>query len=339
MTAEVANWRTWLSRVLQAAIVLAAFAVPATAQEQNEEEKPPLELPNLWIGSNPVELADLKGKAAILYFFEESCPKCKGYWPALMALSQKYADKPVAFVAVNSGTPVPLVAQYARSVQLNWPVIVDLDRSFEKACTVGEISLKNVRQVSYITADGQYRRGNFNKMEETIELALKGANWEIDPEEIPQELWPVWRSIEFAQYAPAAQPLAKARSSRKAEVKSAAEKLSTVVAEKAAAALSAAKEEKSKYRQHELYGAIAQRFKGYPAGDEAAAAQRQIVRDPEYRKELGTIKQLERQLRMANSPKPAVRERARAAIQKIIDDHPGSEAARLGQELLDGSGT
>jgi thiol-disulfide isomerase/thioredoxin len=305
---------------------------------QSFADPPPLEFPSLWIGSNPIEVADLKGKAALLYFFEESCPKCKGFWPALMAMAQKYADKPIAFVAVNSGTPAPLVAEYARSVRLSWPVIVDLDRSFERACTVGEISLQNVRQISYITAEGEYQRGNFNKLEDTIERALKGARWEIDPAEIPPELWPVWRSIEFAQYAPAAQPLAKARNARSAEVKAAAEKLAKLVDAKAAEALAAAKEEKSKIRAHELYAAVARRFEGYPPGDEAAAAQREIARDPGYRQELAAIKQLERQRRMANSAKPAVRERARAAIQKIIDENPDGEAARLGREMLEENG-
>lgn len=318
-----------------AVMVLAAIAARAAAQEGPWNSAADIEFPDIWIGSNPIKFEDLKGKAAVLYFYEESCPKCKGRWPGILATAAQYADKPVAFVAVNSGTPLPLVAQYATSVHLNWPVIVDLDRSFEKACGVGEISLKNIVRTVYVTPEGKIMPGA-GKIEDTIERALKGASWNIDPSEVPAELWPTWRSIEFAQYAQAAPSLAKAKSSRKGEVKAAAQKLADLVAKRGAEALAAAKAaaEKSKFRGSEEYAAVADRFAGYAVAAEASAAQRELAKDPAYRQELTAIKQLDKQRRLFASPKPAVRERAAETIKKIIDDHPDSEAARQARELL-----
>jgi thiol-disulfide isomerase/thioredoxin len=339
MQAQHAFFRNWPARCLASCAAPLAVAAAALAQQAAwDESAPPLQFPNVWIGTAPIQLEDLKGKAAILCFYEESCPKCRGRWPGMQAMAQKYADKPIAFVAVNSGTPAPLVAQYARSVGLTWPVIVDLDRSFESACKnvgVGEISLQNVMKVAYITADGKVYPGNYAKLDDTIERALKGASWHIDPSEIPEELWPVWRSIEFAQYAPAAQALAKARNSRKAEVKAAAAKLAELVDRQAADDLTAAKAETSKVRAYQQYAAIARRFAGYPAASEAVAAGREIAKDPAYRKELAVVKQVERQRALANSPTSAVRERATAAIKRIISEHPDSEAARLGRQILE----
>ena len=196
--------------------------------------------------------------------------------------------------------------------------------------------MRNVAQVAYLTADGKLQPGRFSKLDDTIEQALKGASWNIDPAEIPQELWTVWRGIEFAQYAPAAQAIAKARTSRKGEVKAAAEKLAELVDKKGAEALDAAKSEaeKSKVRAHERYAAISERFAGYKAATEAATAVREIAKDPAYRKELNAVKQIEKQRPLANSPKSAVRERAAATIKKIIGEYPDSEAARLGQVIL-----
>lgn len=326
-----ARWAAaWAVAILGAAVVL--------AQESAWDKSAEIVFPDVWIGSHPIKVEDLKGKAAILYFFEESCPKCKASWPGIQALASKYADKPIAFVAVNSGTPAPLVAQYANSVGLSWPVIVDVDRSFEKACAVvGEISLKNVAQVAYLTPDGKLLPGRFTKLDDTIEQALKGASWDIDPAEIPQELWTAWRGIEFAQYAPAAVALAKARTSRKGEVKAAAEKLANLVDNKGAEALAAAKSEaqKSKVRAHNQYAAITARFAGYKAATEAATAVREIAKDPAYRQELSAIKQIEKQRPLANSPKSAVRERAAVTIKKIIGEYPDSEAARLGHAILE----
>ncbi|MEX0679508.1 MAG: redoxin family protein [Pirellulales bacterium] len=337
MKSKGALARRWFARCCAAGVVVAVWAASGGAQEAGDDA-PSLEFPNVWIGSNPIKLADLKGKAALLYFYEETCPRCKGRWPDILALAQKYADRPIAFIAVNSGTPLPLVMQYARTVGVSWPVIVDLDRSFEKACGVGEISLQNIAQVAYITAKGEVRRGSWTKLDDTIERALDGASWNIEPSEIPPELLPVWRSVEFAEYAPAAKALGKAKSSHKAEVKAAAGKLSDLVNERGREALDAAKAEaeKSKLRAYDLYGAVADRFAGYPAAGEASAARRQIAKDPAYRQELNAVKLVEKQRPLANSPKPAVRERATAAIKKIIDDQPGSEAARLGQTILDG---
>jgi peroxiredoxin len=337
MQAEGTLSRDWPARWVAACVLLSAVASGALAQTAPSDESAAIKFPNVWIGSDPIQLDDLKGKAAVLFFYEESCPRCRERWGGIQATAQKYGDKPIAFVAVNSGTPAPLVAQYARSVRLTWPVIVDLDRSFENACKVNEISLQNIMQVAYITADGQLQFGSYANLDQTIERALKGASWQIEPAEIPEELWPVWRSIEFAQYAPVAQALAKARISRKGEVKAAAAKLSELVDKQAAEAMAAAKvaAEKSKVRGYEQYAAIARRFAGYAAASEASTAGRDIVKDPAYRKELAAVKQIEKQRPLTSSPKSAVRERASAAIKKIISEHPDSEAARLGQEILE----
>src|SRR5688572_16136054 len=89
--------------------------------------------PRLWINSGPISFDALKGKAAVLWFYEEQCPKCREKWPELLALSKKLEGQPIIFIAVNSGNSRGEVEQYVRSNKITWPVIVDPTREFEQA--------------------------------------------------------------------------------------------------------------------------------------------------------------------------------------------------------------
>ena len=206
-------------------------AVPCAAQETSDGEatSTSVEFPTAWANGEPISAESLRGKAAILYFFEESCPRCRERWPTLMETAAKYADQPIVFIAVSSGTSKGTVEQYARSVNLTWPVIVDMDRSFERLADIVEISLQNVMQVSYLSAGGELQHGNWAKFDDTIRQALEGAKWNVDPETIPADLRPVWLSIEFGKYAEARPALAKALISRKSDIKAGAQKLSDFV--------------------------------------------------------------------------------------------------------------
>src|SRR6185295_16887547 len=111
--------------------------------------------PACWINSPPLSLAALKGKAVLLWYYDGDCPTCRKRWPELLALSQKYAGEPIVFIAVNSGSPRDTVARYAVGVGCPWPILVDSNRRFEKATLNEKISLENIYQAYYITADGR----------------------------------------------------------------------------------------------------------------------------------------------------------------------------------------
>ena len=74
-------------------------------------------------------------------------------WPGLQAVARKFQDKPVLFLAVNSGTPRLQVQSYLRKNRVTWPAIADTDRSFERGCGVPPISLKNIYQVRIMKPD------------------------------------------------------------------------------------------------------------------------------------------------------------------------------------------
>ncbi len=239
----VAILRECVGSVFGAAVLAAVTLCGLSAAGQDlETEKPAkaLEFPATWVNSDPISLESLRGKAVFLYFFEETCPKCRDRWPSLMDKAREYADEPILFVAVNSGSPKQTVEAYARSVNLTWPVIVDQDRSFEDRAEIVEISLQNVMQVAFVTASGELRHGQWADIDGTIDQALAGAKWNVDPDGIPDDLMPAWRSLEFCQFAIARPAITKGLTSRKADVKAAAEKLSNFVQERGERDLAAA---------------------------------------------------------------------------------------------------
>ena len=126
-----------------------------------------------WIGSLPFTQKTLNGKAMVLWFFEEGCPKCKAKWRDLNSLPLSYKGKPVVFVAVNSGNSPEAVADYVKQNKVNLAVIADTDRQLEKLGDFGEITLENIYQVAIMTPDGQLHRADANDLKATSDAAIK----------------------------------------------------------------------------------------------------------------------------------------------------------------------
>ena len=150
-------------------------------------------------------------------------------WPEMLAVASKFQGKPIAFIAVNSGTSRGSVASYLRQNRVTWPTIVDADRSFETRCSVPKVSLENIWQVRIISPDGKMTLGNPGDLQGAAERALVGAKWNIDPAEIPKLLQPSWAAVEFGNYSAAAASLKRYLKSRKPENKTAAQTLQAYV--------------------------------------------------------------------------------------------------------------
>ena len=66
----------------------------------------------------------MAGKAAVLYFFDEECPKCVEAWPKVLFAANKFEGQPVLFIAVNSGTARSQLEGYLRKNKVTWPQAV-----------------------------------------------------------------------------------------------------------------------------------------------------------------------------------------------------------------------
>ena len=147
----------------------------------------------------------------------------------MVEAARSVAGQPVQLVAVNSGSAPAEVAQYIRKNRIPFPVIADFDRSLERAAGVNEVSLQNIWQLRIIGPEGQIRNGSVAELPQTLQQAAEEASWHVDPVNIPAALMPLWKQVEFGNFAAAAKSLNRALSHRDPQVKAAAESLHAYV--------------------------------------------------------------------------------------------------------------
>jgi len=332
-----------LSKRLQAGAVLTSLLVAGAAGSvaaQESAAKGEFRLPDqaaAWVNSTPISLSALKGKAAVLWFYDEQCPKCKGKWPALQAEAKKYDGKPILFIAVNSGNSRFEVEQYAREVGLKWPVIVDSTRQFEKACGIREVSLENIYQLGVILPDGHFQEGNANDVPGSADKALADAKWKVDPAGIPSTLRTAWLAVEFGNPAAAATAVKKSLNSPKPEIQEAAGKLHEAVQTEVQESLSLADqwlEGKQKWEAYKIYTSVKERFGGYDLPTDVAAKMKELEADTKVKNEITAGKALEAAAKLLRNASASSQRSAVTRLKKLVMEHGDTEAGAQAQQYL-----
>jgi len=322
-------------KILVGSVVLVSLT---QIQAANAAGEVPLPAQNeAWINSSPITAQSLQGKAAFLYFFEEDCPRCRARWPELLATAKKFADKPIVFIGVNSGSSRDKIEAYARDCNINWPILLDPSRDFEKSCGVPEISLQNIYQAKIIDGSGKLGQGDWSNVEGSAERALAGAKWRVDPAGIPAALKPTWISIETGNYAAAAPLVKKGLAAANPEIKAAATKLNEAVLAQAAPQVEEAQQALAagnKWPAYKGFVALGERFAGYDLPGDIEAQKKLLVTDEQVKKELTALKSLDAARRAAKSS-PSARRGAITRLKKLIEDFPGTDAAKDAQGILD----
>jgi len=325
----------WLAVGIVGLVLGSIDAPSAWAQAAADKFELPQD-PRVWINSPPWSVKQLTGKAVMLYFFEEECPRCRNRWPELNALKQQHADDPILFVAVNSGNSRGELEQYARQANVAWPILLDPDRSFEKACKVDEINLDNIMDVMILQANGSLKQGSWSKPDESVENALKDAKWTVDPKTIPPMLKSAWQQVEFQNYAATAQNIRKSLKSSNDDIKTAAEGLMRVVQpliDEQVQTAETAYDAGEKWQAFRAYGELAERFKGYELPANMEARVKELQTDATVKAEQSAFRLLETIKKQLNNP--AQRKKGILALKKLAKDKPDTAAGQAAQKLAD----
>jgi thiol-disulfide isomerase/thioredoxin len=293
--------------------------------------------PSMWLNSPPLSAEALKGKGVFLWFYEEGCPTCRAKWPGMYELAKKYQGQPVVFIAVNSGNSPAEVAQYAREVKLSWPIIVDPTREFEKRYMDNEISLQNIHQCQLILPSGKKTNGQWSDLEGSVQKALAGASWKIDPQTIPAPFLPTWQQVELGNYRAAADLLKKGLVTKNAEVKEAATRVNAFVQDQIRLEVEAAakaRQDGDAWRAYQLYTGVANTFAGHDLPAEATAAQKELANDAGVKRQIEATKSLDAIKKIIPTAKTeTVRKRIIARLQQLTTQFPETEAATEAQRL------
>src|SRR6185295_10788382 len=172
-------------------------------------------------------------------------------------------------------------------------------------------------------------------MEVTVNNALEGAKWKVDPGIVTENLKSAWQNIEFGNSAAAAPVVKKSLASKKPEVKNAAEKLNAVIQADFDAQLAEAKHwlgKDQKWKAFQIYTALGQNYKGYDLPADAAETKKELASDPAIKREQTAFKTLDKIKKTLTSDRPGARKQAMATLEKLVKD---KNAPAVGAEAND----
>ena len=316
-----------------------SLCLSLTSQVRADQAPPFPADPNAWINSGPLSLSGLKGKGVVLWFFEEEDSGSAARWQANVEAVRKYEGRPVIIIAVNSGNPRQRVEAYVRQVKGQWPVLVDTFRDFEKACGIfSEVNSKNVSMFRFIKPDGQIETGVTDEIKDIAEKAVEGAEWKIDPINIPDPLKPAWFAVEIGNYKGLGMTLKKSTSSPKAEIKEAATKLMDLIQQEIDAQMAKIKEAQegsNPYKTHELLSEMFDRFNGFELPKETATLKKDLAKDAKVKAGTLAAKSLELERKKLAIGNPAMKAKSITALEKIVADFPDTTLAQQAQTLIE----
>jgi peroxiredoxin len=111
----------WLPLLL---LVLLVMATPADAVLRIGDILPSTTL--FGVNGAPIRIPEsLRGKVAILHFWQIGCSSCKLEMPAMDVLYGKYRGKGLEILAINVGQERETVKNFAAELRVSYPILLD----------------------------------------------------------------------------------------------------------------------------------------------------------------------------------------------------------------------
>jgi peroxiredoxin len=87
-----------------------------------------------WINSNPLQIANLRGKVVVVHFYTCVCSNCIHNYPSYRNLQQHFADSEVVMIGIHTpevevDRDVNFVRQKTTEQKLTFPILIDNDKS------------------------------------------------------------------------------------------------------------------------------------------------------------------------------------------------------------------
>ncbi len=133
---------------------------------------PPLKLDH-WFNSGPIEIADLKGKVALLRWWTEGCPFCVATAPALLDLERTYGSKGLQVIGIYHPKPpgdwsMQRMKAAVQEKHFDFPVALDGDWTAlkrwwltrDRDFTSVSFLVDRAGIIRYVHPGGEYHDGN-----------------------------------------------------------------------------------------------------------------------------------------------------------------------------------
>lgn len=283
-----------------------------------------------WVNAKDFSLDRLKGKIVVVYFFSNQCPRCIAAIPGRNLFRKNYGDKPVVFIAVNSGNPRSVVEEYVKTNKFEWPIWVDERRETEKPFGF-KISLQNIYQWFLIDPEGKLHRTAFEEKDiaADIETYLPRAKMLFDGVTIPEKMKGVARDLEMGQYDPNIADLAGLASKGPKEIQPAAQAMYEKLRPLAESGLEKGKAfeaEGKKYPAYCEFARVAAWFKRTEYEKSAVAEIAALRKEKEVQDELAAKAMLDQAKTLLSSTKKVDRDAAPGLLAALQKKYPSTEA-------------
>lgn len=252
-------------------------------------------------------------------------------------MRQSYENKPVVFIAVNSGNPRSDVEGYAKSTKFEWPILVDERRETEKALGT-EISLQNIYQWFVIDPEGKVMGvGSDQKQAMTVvDRNLAQAKMLFDGITVPEKLKAAAREIEMGQFDPTIGDLAALAQKGPKGLQEAAQQMYDKLKPLAEGGLERGKAldgEGKKYAAYQEYSRVAAWFKKTDYEKTATAALADLKKQKEVQDELAAKQMLDQAKALLGTGKKSDKPAADGILAALQKKYPNSEAAKEAAKL------
>lgn len=328
-----------MKHFLIAAALMIGFAGASHGAGKAGEQAPDFP-PGLFIDGRHYSLEDLKGKAVVLFFYEQDCPTCRGLIPKRNEVVEAYKDKPVKFIAVAAGDSIADAKAYVASTKLEMPVFADNLSLMEKR--YGEkISLQNIYQFRVIGPDGTIRE--YRMEPAAIDQVLSQVKWKYKDGGYDARLNVPLNLLEWGQYADGMRTLKPFLKNSNKDLAASAKKLYDVIhaeGEQWLTAAESAEQAENAVEAFDLYTKVANTFVGDDLAKKAAEPLKKLMKSQPVKDELAA-RQMYEQLcsgasRAQMQQRNAVGQFAASIAAKYPKAPTGEKAAEIAKEIAGG---
>jgi thiol-disulfide isomerase/thioredoxin len=122
-----------------------------------------------------LSLASLKGHPVVLDFWATWCPPCRMEAPILNRIAERYRDRGVVVVGVNTSDKPGLAGPFAAGEKLSYPIVYDPAIQFQEGDVGHAYGVQNLPTLVVVGKDGAVRAIRTGLVDESSLDALIGA--------------------------------------------------------------------------------------------------------------------------------------------------------------------